>query len=1315
MKFFTLLISLFILKPVLATNYYFSDISGKDSYTSTQAQNAATPWKTITKLNSFGGLKPGDSVLFKKGETFYGTIGMFTSGSINLPIVYGSYGSGANPIISGFTTVNNWSPAGGNIFYATVPAAFLQGVTVDGTVKGLGRYPNSGYLTYTSHIDNSAISGASVGTLPANFVGGEVVIKKYRYILDRHKIVGQSTNTIAFNTSSSWGNNGNNPPTDGNGYFIQGHLATLDQDGEWYFNNATQRLYVYFGSGTPNGRTVNASTINSLAVINALSNITFNSLDFQGGNTGIDNIGSTNVTIINCNFRQQANGINGTYCSNFQIIGGSVTDCASNGIAIGDHVTNVLVDGLIANRCGTIAGLGMSGDCQYNGILVNGDGTKVTNCIVKNIGFNGIYFDGNDVLVEHNYVDSFCLVKDDGGGIYTFTMPGITRTNRIIRNNVVLHAIGNPDGAQWNGDATGEAAAIYLDGNSNHTEVSGNSCAYGPWAGILENANYSNQILNNTTFDFNNGLAITATANNGAFGTVRNLLINGNRFVAKTADQSTIHISLFVNDNPRLMGNIDNNIYARPISNTELLQVHQWYSGGAGLMSMSLPTWQSNYSLDLNSQKSRVTIPSDPDGNIRFEHNATNTIKNIVLADGYVDVNNVAYSGSISLQPYTSLVLIKTQKISKAPQTITFSTVPTQNFGVAPFSLNATASSGLPVEFRILSGPATVSGNTVTVTGTGTVSLEASQSGDAKFNAATPVTQTFLVNAPKDVVPPTIIPKNITVQTDANGKATIQPTDVIQSITDNSGVDNSSIQVSQTQFTCSTVPTATNSNPSHQAYATSATTGVQAFGGELGMAFKVNNPAGIRIDALGAFDHQGNGITGTQNGGIRVAIFNKATQSIVPGLDAIVSGQADGYNMGHRFKSVSPVTLLPGEYVVVAKGYNYNELNGNSGMGSPLVFGDLADGAITQIGNSLYGTEGSGFNLPTNPDGAKTYLAGTFSFSVNTNTTTTTTATSHQAYASSATTGVQAFGGELGMAFKVNNAAGIRINALGAFDHQGNGITGTQNGGIRVAIFNKATQSIVPGLEAIVIGQADGYNLGHRFKSVSPVTLLPGEYVVVAKGYNENELNGNSGMGSPLVFGDLADGAISLVGNGLYGTEGSGFTLPTNPDGAKSYLAGTFSFSVNSNITATSNNTNTVIITAKDIYGNIAQATAIVTVVCNQGQTQRLANTTAVTGLTEVLQLTKDASINIKSSALSIFPNPTNGRFAVQLSNLKTPQVTVEVFSENGMLVSKKSAGTLGITSLKMDFDLTNQRSGVYFVKVVGADGVKSGKVVVQH
>jgi len=79
-------------------------------------------------------------------------------------------------------------------------------------------------------------------------------------------------------------------------------------------------------------------------------------------------------------------------------------------------------------------------------------------------------------------------------------------------------------------------------------------------------------------------------------------------------------------------------------------------------------------------------------------------------------------------------------------QTITFGALTNTTYGAAAFNLNATASSGLPVTFSIISGPATISGNTLTITGAGTVVVEANQSGNLVYASAPPVDRSFVVS-----------------------------------------------------------------------------------------------------------------------------------------------------------------------------------------------------------------------------------------------------------------------------------------------------------------------------------------------------------------------------------------------------------------------------------------------------------------------------------------------------------------------------------------------------------------------------------------
>ncbi len=70
-------------------------------------------------------------------------------------------------------------------------------------------------------------------------------------------------------------------------------------------------------------------------------------------------------------------------------------------------------------------------------------------------------------------------------------------------------------------------------------------------------------------------------------------------------------------------------------------------------------------------------------------------------------------------------------------QIINFNSIPKKDVSDPSFAVSATASSGLPMTYSIVSGPATVSGNMVTLTGTpGTVIIKATQAGDSTYYMA---------------------------------------------------------------------------------------------------------------------------------------------------------------------------------------------------------------------------------------------------------------------------------------------------------------------------------------------------------------------------------------------------------------------------------------------------------------------------------------------------------------------------------------------------------------------------------------------------
>lgn len=94
----------------------------------------------------------------------------------------------------------------------------------------------------------------------------------------------------------------------------------------------------------------------------------------------------------------------------------------------------------------------------------------------------------------------------------------------------------------------------------------------------------------------------------------------------------------------------------------------------------------------------------------------------------------LSYAGDTN---YNSAVGTAAFTVTKATPTITF-TVPNHTYGDAAFTVSASSPSTGAITYSVVSGPATISGgNTVTITGVGTVVLLASQAADANYVATT--------------------------------------------------------------------------------------------------------------------------------------------------------------------------------------------------------------------------------------------------------------------------------------------------------------------------------------------------------------------------------------------------------------------------------------------------------------------------------------------------------------------------------------------------------------------------------------------------
>ncbi len=125
------------------------------------------------------------------------------------------------------------------------------------------------------------------------------------------------------------------------------------------------------------------------------------------------------------------------------------------------------------------------------------------------------------------------------------------------------------------------------------------------------------------------------------------------------------------------------------------------------------------------------------------------------ISNGVVSFSFTANTGTI---PRTANITILGQQIAvtqAATQNITFGTLADRPYGTAPFSISATASSGLLVSFASTTTSvctvststlsAGVSSATVTLAAVGQCTIQATQAGNTNYTAATPVSRSFQV------------------------------------------------------------------------------------------------------------------------------------------------------------------------------------------------------------------------------------------------------------------------------------------------------------------------------------------------------------------------------------------------------------------------------------------------------------------------------------------------------------------------------------------------------------------------------------------
>ncbi len=532
---------------------------------------------------------------------------------------------------------------------------------------------SDGFYKIDSHSGNNTISSSSLsGSI--NWTGAEIIARISNYEFQKSLVTSQTGNTIIFNPIGS--------VKDGYGFFFQNDIRACTQQNDWFFNSSNKKISLY---STTEPKEVNVASIDNLIQLQA-DFISISNINLVGSNNNaihafsynnnisIKNINASFIGICVC----YTNASNFTFENNvMENINGAALDAAYGNDAIirNNYAKNIGIHSGMRGRLtyGNYAAIGVS---EYNNSIIE-------NNTIINTGYNGINFYGQNVLVKHNFIDTYCTALDDGGGIYTYSGNGRAPMNNvIITGNIVINGVGRTPGINSNNLG---AAGIYLDEESKNVIVSNNSISNTFLYGIQCNINAgNNSFIGNTVF--NGSIHQFFSSYWGGEIPMNNRIAN-NTFVGKFESQSCLSFGFAANGS--LSGEnvfssahyLDSNIYAKPIAETYVINSNN------NLRSLS--EWKTISGKETHSKGSPQTISNVND--LQFEYNASQTAKTITLSQPMIDMKGNIYNGSITLEPYTSAVLMKVNGTGPSPSAetnITAFSIPGQ---VGSSVINSTA------------------------------------------------------------------------------------------------------------------------------------------------------------------------------------------------------------------------------------------------------------------------------------------------------------------------------------------------------------------------------------------------------------------------------------------------------------------------------------------------------------------------------------------------------------------------------------------------------------------------------------------------
>jgi len=637
-----------------ASTYYISNYGNDNN----NGLSPVTAWRSIEKLNSaMTKIKPGDAVLFERDGYFSGQINLTASGDENNSLIFGAYGEGRNPVITGAVPLVNWSAHYDNI-YKTTSDTLIKNLFSNGRRLILARYPNSGFMSIKNpFIDpKTGFTDSELKQSKGYWNGSNVRMRTINWAYEHSSVKDFTNGKLTFSEPTYF------PTLPGWGYFLDNNLDELDSEDEWFSSyDYFQKGVVYFkpdDENNPANLIIEGSIYGyGFYSFRNLVNVKIQDLNIKNQYlSGIYFTGNKKkIDIINCTFNYQSEcGINLLNISeNCNIANCNFYDINGKAIyLLNAEKTNI--NNNIFRNIGMMPGYGVTGDSHGMSAIVasNCNSIIISGNNIENTGHDGINCIGYSNLIEKNVIKNSLLLLNDGGAIKSY---GKNNTNTIWKNNFIFNVPGNLEGTA--GDNKIYAAGNYLDAYCSEMSVINNTIVDCGLSAInMYDECNSNTIKGNVCYGNQTGIYIYKEINpflNNSFA--------GNIFYG--LNENNYSVMLKARSSGFVPGKFDSNYYCNPF-NSDLFV----YQSGQIKTLKNFNAWKNllGNNSDLNS---KVLFGSE----YRFSKLATNMSDDTIYFQpdsnyGYkdIDLNNI--NEPLTILPWTSKIVISKVDVKTLPE-----------------------------------------------------------------------------------------------------------------------------------------------------------------------------------------------------------------------------------------------------------------------------------------------------------------------------------------------------------------------------------------------------------------------------------------------------------------------------------------------------------------------------------------------------------------------------------------------------------------------------------------------------------------------